>query len=269
MAYLGTEGLTKLLKNSNVISPFDEKKIKNSAYELSLGGEVFQTGSTTGKVEILNETNKQVFLSPGQFALLLTAEEVNIPKDKIAFISIKASIKLKGLVNVSGFHVDPGFKGKLVFSVYNAGPATIVLEKDQPCFPLWIASLNEESSYKGEHENQKSIPAKYLEALKAGELASPSALSKRIDEVKSLKVSNDWFLKTIIGLAIAISLKLFWDWNEYNIGFKRGYDKKENELVTDSISKRNENEFNALRTEIDSLKHPKMESPKPKVQLTK
>ena len=65
-----------------------------------------------------------------------TREEVRIPSNVLAFISIKASVKFDGLVNISGFHVDPGFHGRLKFSVYNAGSQPIFLQIGQPAFDL-------------------------------------------------------------------------------------------------------------------------------------
>ena len=138
MAFLGSSSLDSLIKAQKVIVPEKVGRIKSGAYELSLGNEVFMTDSNDGKKETLTTDKEQIVINPGQFALLLTEEEVNIPPDKIAFISIKASIKLKGLVNVSGFHVDPGFQGKLVFSVYNAGSSKISMEKGAPCFLIWL-----------------------------------------------------------------------------------------------------------------------------------
>jgi len=149
VAYLGSNSIQKLISDYRLISPSKEGRIKYGAYELSLGEEVFQTDSSSGKKEVLQNNGDQVVIKPGQFALLLTEEEVRIPLDKIAFISIKAGIKLKGLVNVSGFHVDPGFIGKLVFSVYNAGPATIILEKGEPYFLIWFSEIEEEEAYNG------------------------------------------------------------------------------------------------------------------------
>jgi len=55
------------------------------------------------------QDKEDVIVPPGQFALLITEERVNIPDDKIAFISFKFSKKARGLINVSGFHVDPGY----------------------------------------------------------------------------------------------------------------------------------------------------------------
>lgn len=138
-----------------------------------MGGQVFQTNSESKEIKKVE---------PEQFALLLTEERVNISKDKIAFISIKAKIKFKGLVNVSGFHVDPDLGGKLLFSVYNADPGTIVLKRGKNYFPLWLAELSEKQNYKGTHPNQNSIASDPIEALSQGELTTRQDLLKKIDD---------------------------------------------------------------------------------------
>lgn len=182
MAYLGTEDLKKLLPHC--IEGYDENRIDNVAYELSLGNEVYLTDSATGKKELLDDKNSQVVIKPGQFALLLTKETVKIPSKYLAFISIKFSQKIKGLVNISGFHVDPGFEGKIIFSVYNAGPATIVLDKSKPYFMIWFSNLTGESKpYDGKHKNQDSITAEHINQLK-GELASPNSLLTLIKDLE-------------------------------------------------------------------------------------
>lgn len=245
MAFLGVKELVKLQEDCHVVEPFDHTRIKNGAYELSLGAEVYLTDAKTGKVEALNEeNNRQVDLNPGQFALLLTKEKVNIPKNKIGFISIKAGEKLKGLVNVSGFHVDPGFNDHLLFSVYNAGPSTIVLNCGEPYFPIWFAEmkteLNDKDAYNQDnaHFNKlEHIPSKYIEFLKRGELTSPKALLEKISSVESglnekiIKTDErseriDWLLKILIGLMIAIGLKSLWDWKAYERGYHAGQSDK-------------------------------------------
>src|SRR5258708_2602483 len=150
MAFLGKAELQNLLPTC--IEPYDDSLLKDVSYELCMGKEAFLTDSKNGKKEILNESNSQVIISPGQFALLLTKEKVKVPTHKIAFISIKFKEKKKGLVNVSGFHVDPGFEGHIIFSVYNAGPATIVIDKGAPCFLIWFSELTSSGTgYSGSH----------------------------------------------------------------------------------------------------------------------
>lgn len=235
MAFLGVKELTKLQQDKQIISPFEAHRVKNGSYELSLGTEVYLTDAKTGKVELLDESkNRQVDINPGQFALLLTREKVNVPKDKIGFISIKAGEKLKGLVNVSGFHVDPGFNDHLIFSVYNAGPSTIVLNFGEPYFPIWFAEmkkeLDEDEAYNTNNEHfgkLNHIPPKYIEFLKRGELTSPKALFDKIKEVEAKSDKNDWLYKIIIGLAITIALKLIWDWTAYNKGYNDGKNSKQ------------------------------------------
>jgi len=235
MAFLGVKELNRLHEEKPLIIPFEKTRVKNGAYELSLGKEVYLTDSKTGKVEILTEdNNRQVDLNPGQFALLLTKEIVNIPKTNIAFISIKAGEKLKGLVNVSGFHVDPGFNDHLLFSVYNAGPSTIVLNFGEPYFPIWFAELkgelSDEEAYNSNNEHYKKldhIPPKYIEFLKRGELTSPKALLDKITAVDQRADRNEWLYKIIIGIGITLLLKFVWDWAAFERGYTEGKKTKE------------------------------------------
>jgi dCTP deaminase len=252
MAFIGTETLKKMLESADVIAPFDQNKVINGAYELTLGGQVFQTGQTTKGVKSLAKKEK-IQIEPGQFALLLTEEVVRIPKDKIAFISMKASIKFNGLVNVSGFHVDPGFYGKLLFSVYNAGPSTIVLSQGTSYFPIWFASLNETQEYHGSHNGQMDIPDDPVRALSQGELASPNVLSKRIDEVKHLKTKIEWAVLAVITLLIGLNVKVWSDSSNLKEAVQYGYNKKSTEMAIDSTKGEIAAELKMLNDRIDSL----------------
>src|SRR5690349_1888369 len=118
MAFWSTEKVKEEHSKGCLINPFDGSRVKHGAYELALGPEAFLTSYSEGKKKILNDS-EQLVIPPGQFGLLLTEEQVMVPNNAIGLISIKAGIKFRGLVNVSGFHVDPMFKGRLKFSVYN------------------------------------------------------------------------------------------------------------------------------------------------------
>lgn len=263
MAFLGSNSLKNLLIGSDIILPFNVNNIKNGAYELTLGEQVFQTGENPRAVRNLI-VDEEIYINPGQFALLLTEETVKVPKNKIAFISIKAGIKFEGLVNVSGFHVDPGFEGKLLFSVYNAGPSTILLRRGKRYFPMWFAELNETQEYVGDHENQRIIPDAPIKALSQGELASPTVLSKRIDEVNTKlqermgliekeQTAKDYLVKTAVGLGVIILIKLIFDWVSYDNGFKKAIELKRKELKLDSIINQRLVEENNLRNQRDSI----------------
>jgi len=187
MAMWSSETIKQKLTDENLISPPDKQAVKHGAYELSLGPEAFITSAANGEKGQKKklEAGEHLVIPPGQFGLLLTEERVTIPKDTIGFISIKAGVKFRGLVNVSGFHVDPGFTGRLKFSVYNAGSQDIVLARGKRVFLIWFSALDQPTGdvYNGEHKNQDEITANDV-MLMQGEVASPAALKNQIEELQ-------------------------------------------------------------------------------------
>ena len=179
----------KLLETlPQLITPYDAKRIDCAAYTLRVGAEVYV--SPTSREEALTRTRdtldeKQGFvIPPGQFAFLLTEETIAVPDSALAFISIKARIKFKGLVNVSGFHVDPGYNGRLVFAVFNAGPTTVHLARGDGCFLIWYASLDRESRFVRKAPPIDGIASDLITPI-AGEVQSLAGLSRRIDRVET------------------------------------------------------------------------------------
>lgn len=207
MAFWSSEKLATRIEGGGLIAPYDGGAIKSAAYELSLGEECFLTSDQDNTKDKL-ENHDQVSIPPGQFGLLISEEVIKVPLDAIAFISIKAGVKFRGLVNVSGFHVDPGFTGKLKFSVFNAGGQPIVLQRNQRVFLIWYADLDQKTAvaYSGEHQNQSQITGEDVMRIQ-GEIASPAALAKRISDLEvQFKVWSGVIL-TVVLAVFAMSLK--------------------------------------------------------------
>jgi len=262
MSFLSGAELENALKPS-LGAYFSPKRIKEAAYELSLGNQVYRTDSETRQREILDDRNSQVIINPGQFALLITEETIEIPLNLLGLISIKFSEKIKGLLNVSGFHVDPGFKGKIIFSVYNAGPSVIILDRGSPYFLIWFSTLTSPVEYKGLHQGQEVISAKLIEQLK-GELASPSSLLSQIKEVdkkleiktnelNSKKDHNRWLLKAVAVLLAGLWVGEIIKNNNIEEGYRLGYNQAMvNEKVNIEIKKANIDSI--LRAKTDSIR---------------
>lgn len=207
MAFWSSEKLAARIEAENLVSPFDVEAIKSAAYELSLGDEYFLTSDQDNTKDRL-ENHDQVSIPPGQFGLLISEEVVKVPLDAIAFISIKAGVKFRGLVNVSGFHVDPGFTGKLKFSVFNAGGQPVVLQRNQRVFLIWYADLDQMTAgaYSGAHQNQSQITGEDVMRIQ-GEIASPATLAKRITELEGQFRVWSGVLLTVFLTFLGISLK--------------------------------------------------------------
>src|SRR6266436_3418709 len=137
-AFLGRDSLQQLLAAHAVIEP-PPSSARASHFELGLGSEAYVTRE---RLPIkLSDAEPFLTIPSGEFALLTTHETVRIPDEYVGFISIRFRFKILGMLNVSGFHVDTGYCGKIVFAVYNLGPGDIVLRYRDHVFMLFIARL--------------------------------------------------------------------------------------------------------------------------------
>jgi len=206
------------LPKENLVDPYDPARVKEGAYQLAVGSEAFITSHASNGKQNLGPRDT-VIIPPGQFGLVLTEEVVTIPSNAIGFISIRAKIKFKGLVNVSGFHVDPGFSGFLKFSVYNAGSQEIRLSRGDPHFLIWFSSLDGPTRdlYNDGQPVDNRITSDDETRLQ-GHIASPGSLKTLIDELRTdhdrrLKEIDDRIstVKTIVigfGVSLAVGLAL-------------------------------------------------------------
>lgn len=187
---------------TEVIPEYDPSHVVDGSYELSMGPEGFVTGVGSTQKTFLEARGAQLTIPPGQFALLLTEESVQVPATTIGFISIKSRFKIHGLVNVSGFHVDPGFRGRLIFAVYNAGGNNIVVSHGESLFLLWLAELDRETAhtYSGSRMDQDSIPNSDIMAL--GEATfSPIAVNQRLETVEANLQTTRTLVNTLLTVA--------------------------------------------------------------------
>ena len=189
-----------------LIDPFDQSRIENCAYELSMGDQSYVTSSDDNQTRVCVRLDEGVLVNilPGQLAHLLIHECVAIPDDAVGLLSMKSKFKMSGLVNVSGFHVDPGYEGRLVFAVFNAGSVPIVVKQQEPVFLLWYVSLDSptEDLYRGSRHKSKDIDQDQIMRLK-GPTYNPTALAERVSR---LERHQDWWRN--ISLAIIAGLVL-------------------------------------------------------------
>jgi dCTP deaminase len=200
----------------NLIDPPNEDYIESASYQLCLGSEVYIT-SKEERLKI-NLKDKGARIPPGQFAFLITAETVKVPENAIAFISIKFRKKKEGLINVSGFHVDPGYQGKLIFSVYNAGPVDLPLEMGEQFFSIWYSDLDQNDDKPRTVKGFTSIPSEFMTAPDLG--ASIPSLVKRLDDldkkVEKYSFGQAYYLTLLIAILAAIIPFIFSVAENYN-----------------------------------------------------
>lgn len=204
-----------------LISDYDADRLDHASYRLRIGPEVYV--SPTGEPDDPRNKPKtslvpgQGFTIPaGQFGFILTEETIRVPVGAIAFISIRAGYKFRGLVNVSGFHVDPNYEGRLIFAVFNAGPGPVHLSRGEPCFLIWYADLDRPSDVKP-RRGYDSMPSDLTGPI-AGGLQSFAGLLSKINEndkkqadrlaaVEREQVVTKWATALVLGALITLGLR--------------------------------------------------------------
>ena len=167
-------------------SLFDEQRLDPAGYRLAIGAEIYiSPGQKKEKASVQRlDVNEAFYIPPGQFAFLLTEEVVKVPHDAFAFIALRTRTKFKGLVNVSGFHADPGYDGRLIFAVFNAGPGDVHLRRGEDLFTISFATLDEVTDNpRSETERFLRIPSSIITPI-AGEVQSFAGLKQSIDDVE-------------------------------------------------------------------------------------
>jgi dCTP deaminase len=193
-----TEGRASLLDNILVYpyprhadNKYDERghsRVYGAICELTLGADFFLTSEKLPRK--LSDLSGQYdvpspffTIEPGEFAVLVTEELVYLPNDVFAFLSVRNRYKQRGLISVSGFHVDPGFHGKIVLTVYNAGPQEIPLKYRERMFMLAFSKVGPNARPYG--KGPSGLSAESIAALKGTSL-SPRGLEARLRRLETI-----------------------------------------------------------------------------------
>lgn len=259
MAFWGTDRLNDPNSGFSIENSY-EGAISQACCRLRLGDEVYVTPlsdswkSPERKIRTPDD-GKTIDIPPGQFAYLLTHEEITIPLNAIGLISMKTEEKFLGLVNVSGFHVDPGHKGKLIFAVWNAGPQPITLRFGKYYFKLWLADVEgPENDWDGVAYD--SIPTKYINGAGTRNIS----LGQLSEDVKKLK-TNFRIMSLVAAIAVTAiivpTIKSLIEQKPPQTVSSSSIAPQSQEPVNDGLSKTNDLKMQTRdRTESDGTPEP-------------
>lgn len=218
IGFWSTQTLRERLERDQIVVPYQDKSLTREAnHRLSMGNEYFVTKSATetrvtgGSIKKLGRGDS-FFIPPGHFGFLITEERIRMPCDAIGFLSIQTDVKFLGLVNISGFHVDPGSDGKIIFSVFNAGPDPVHIKQGDKIFRLWIASLDKVDEQPRSEKSYSAIPSKIVNQI-SGDLESLQTLVTRVKAMEAkVNVHGGMFgacLALLVALLVAVVVLTF------------------------------------------------------------
>ena len=130
---------------------FDVDQIRQCCYELRASDIAFETMSPAEDKRV-QLSGQGYVLRPHSFLTLITMESLNLPNDVLGRVMTKGQLFAVGLLPVNTY-ADPGFKGRLGITLYNASHRYLVLRPGQPIAKIEFSVLPEPvaNPYSGQH----------------------------------------------------------------------------------------------------------------------
>jgi dCTP deaminase len=202
------------LVKQNIIEAKDysEDRVEPAAYRLRVGAEVYVTpvpGEKDPRMRAKRKLKEReaVVIPSGQFAILCTEEEIRVPRTTTAFIGLRMKQKLRGLINVSGFHADPGYSGHLLFAVFNAGPSEVHVARGDEWFMISFLDLDiGAQSPRRPESGHAGIPTEFTSAL-ASEFPTLKSLDAKIGAMEREQAIVRWAAAIILTAVIAFGVR--------------------------------------------------------------
>ena len=123
---------------SLVLSPFDPSSLNGAGYDLHMAMETA--------------------IPAGKHQLAATMERVELPDDLTGTLHIRSSLARAGIL-ASLALVDPGFRGQLTISLYNAGTETFRMSKGDKFVQIVLHRLDTKTHrpYRGRYQDSQGI----------------------------------------------------------------------------------------------------------------
>ncbi len=102
--------------------------------------------------------DRKILLIPHEQGLAATRERVELSETFLGILHIRSSLAREGLI-ASLALVDPGYKGQLTVSLYNAGDRSVSLERGERFIQLTLLRLGSPATheYNGKYQNSRGI----------------------------------------------------------------------------------------------------------------
>jgi dCTP deaminase len=105
---------------------------------------------------------KSVLIQPGEFLLMSSNEELNIPNGIIAFVAGRSSIARLGIQVEQAGLIDAGFKGTITFEVYNQTKNPIRLYKGMRIAQVYFIKAEYADSLYGSADRSSKYQSQVL-----------------------------------------------------------------------------------------------------------
>lgn len=201
-------------------------------------GDIFQPNK---KDKESNKVKKRLNIKPGETILVKTLEEIDLPLNIGGICFAPARLSLKGILIVNIGHIDPGYSGKLHFTIVNLGKDSFTIEKGNMLATMLLFEYNKIEDYMGMSEQQSVDDI----------LPQLSKSFMNFEKTIDIKIRNAAFIKpvliTVFGFVVTVSLSLIISQTFQHFSYKNQVDQNH------QLIKEQQVEINSLKKELKKL----------------
>jgi len=117
MKILGENELLSAVEEGTFIKEGSKESCEGIKYDFILSSTILTVDSR--RPSDINQNNKDAVIKPGEVAFVMTKESLELPGNIYCQLSTKRKLSLDGIVILGGLIIDPNYKGKLIFGLYN------------------------------------------------------------------------------------------------------------------------------------------------------
>jgi dCTP deaminase len=128
----------RLNDGSLVLRPFDQLCLNGAGYDLRAG--------------------MNISIPPGEYRLVATLERVELGDDLAGTLHVRSSLGRVGII-ASLALIDPGFRGQLTISLFNAGKDEFSLRENDRFLQMVLHQLSSRTTqvYSGRYQDSQGI----------------------------------------------------------------------------------------------------------------
>jgi len=191
MEILTEEDLLKAVKEETLIQNGRTESCEGIKYDFTLGN-IALTVDSKGPIDI-EQSKENIMIKPGEIAFVITKETLSLPDDIYCQLSTKRKLSLDGIVTLGGLIIDPNYKGKLFFGLYNISSRDYLLRPGKKL----IAGVFYKSEYKSNKQPDpiNDFPDELIRMVVDNKPSSTSSILTTVErlgeEIKYIKEKLD------------------------------------------------------------------------------
>jgi deoxycytidine triphosphate deaminase len=190
-------------QRSEFLSPLEKEYLRPASYDLRVG-EKAKIASASGyrDINLFSQDDSKLTIEPGQSAVIYSFEQVKMPLNLKGRLSLRSHYATQGLHYAGGI-VDPGYNGRLFFTVTNLSNARIKIRYGDG---LVAAEFIRLSKPVGEEfimkESIQEIPDSKLPPLPPYNVYDVFQVRSKLDELEEKLVKFDQRDQTLLDTEI-------------------------------------------------------------------